>query len=163
MSITAENLKEIMRNWTTGVAIITSQFEDNVHGMTVNSFTSVSLDPPLVVVTLANNTRSCLLVKNSKEFGVTILSSSQKEISDKFSGKFGEFIDRFENLDVFSLSNNIPLISAGLAWINCDVIQEIDLGHSTLFIARVIAAKSAGGDPLLYHDRGYYQLGDRRD
>lgn len=161
MSITAEELKHVMRNWTSGVAIVSSHYQEFFHGMTVNSFTSVSINPPIVIVTLANNTRTCELVKKSYEFGVTILSSKQKEISDRFAGKMGENENRFANLETFSLKSPSLLISGGLAWVDCSVINEINLGNSTLFIAEVVAAKAERGDPLLYHDRGYFRLGDK--
>lgn len=161
MSITTEELKQVMRNWTSGVAIVSSQYQGISHGMTVNSFTSVSVEPPLVVVTLANNTRTCELVKKSHEFGVTILSSQQKEISDRFAGIKGENEDRFAHLETFSLRSLSLLISGGLAWVDCSVINEINLGISTLFIAEVVAAKAEQGDPLLYHDRDYFRLGER--
>jgi flavin reductase (DIM6/NTAB) family NADH-FMN oxidoreductase RutF len=159
MSITVEELKKVMRNWTSGVAIVSSQFHGVYHGMTVNSFTSVSVDPPIVVVTLSNNTRTCDLVKKSHEFGVTILSSLQMEISDRFAGKVGENEDRFFGLETFSLVSPSFLIAGGLAWLDCAVINEINLGNSTLFIAEVVASKTDQGDPLLYHDRDYYRLG----
>lgn len=163
MSISAEELKQVMRNWTSGVAIVSSQFQGIFHGMTVNSFTSVSVEPPLVVVTLANNTRTCDLVKKSHEFGVTILSSEQKEISDRFAGIMGENEDRFAGLETFSLISSLLLISGGLAWVDCSVINELNLGKSTLFVAEVMAAKAEKGDPLLYHDRDYFRLGERNE
>jgi len=161
MGISADELKLVMRNWTSGVAIVSSQFQSDHHGMTVNSFTSVSVQPPLVVVTLANNTRTCKLVMNSNEFGVTLLSSSQKEISDRFAGKVSEKEDRFAGLKTFSLLSPSLLISGGVAWADCTVIKKINLGISTLFIAEVVAAKTEHGDPLLYHDRDYYRLGEK--
>jgi flavin reductase (DIM6/NTAB) family NADH-FMN oxidoreductase RutF len=161
MSITAEKLKQVMRNWTSGVAIVSSQFRGISHGMTVNSFTSVSVEPPLVVVTLANQTRTCDLVKKSHEFGVTILSSQQKGISDRFAGIMGDNEDRFAYLETYSLISPSLLISGGLAWLDCSVINEINLGKSTLFIADVVAAEAEQGDPLLYHDRDYFRLGER--
>lgn len=161
MSVSPEEFKQVMRNWTSGVVIVSSQFQGIHHGMTVNSFTSVSVDPPLIVVTLANNTRTCELVRNSHEFGVTILSSLQKEISDRFAGKVGERENRFADLETFSLKSTTLLISGGLAWVDCAVIKEINLGNSTLFIAKVVAAKIEQGDPLLYHDRDYFRLGEK--
>ncbi len=161
MTISADLLKQVMRNWTSGVAIISSHFQGDYHGMTVNSFTSVSVEPPIIVVTLANNTRTCKLVKHSHVLGVTILSSMQKEISDRFAGKLAENENRFQNIETFTLSNESPLISGGLGWLNCNVVNEIDLGHSTLFIAEVMDVKIESGDPLLYHDREYYFLGEK--
>lgn len=161
MTITGEELKQVMRNWTSGVAIVSSAYQGMYHGMTVNSFTSVSIEPPLIVLTLANNTRTCDLVKKSHEFGVTILSSLQKKISDRFAGKVGENDDRFAGLETFTIKSPALLISGGLAWVDCAVINEIDLGISTLFIAKVVASKTSQGDPLLYHDRDYYRLGEK--
>ena len=161
MNITADDLKEVMRNWTSGVAIISSEYQGIYQGMTVNSFTSVSVQPPMVVVTLANNTRTCNLVKTSRVFGLTILSSSQKNVSDRFAGKVGEYENRFAGLTTFHLSSLCPLISDGLAWLDCVIFNEIDLGNSTLFIAEVIATMIGEGDPLLYHNRDYYRLGEK--
>lgn len=161
MTITGEELKQVMRNWTSGVAIVSSAYQGMYHGMTVNSFTSVSIEPPLIVITLANNTRTCDLVKKSHEFGVTILSSLQKKISDRFAGKVGENDDRFAGLETFTIISPALLISGGLAWVDCAVINEIDLGISTLFIAKGVASKTSQGDPLLYHDRDYYRLGEK--
>lgn len=163
MGIEAEKLKQVMRNWTTGVAIATSYFEGKSHGMTINSFNSVSIDPALVVVTLENTTRTYQLVKLSYEFGVTILSAEQKEISDRFAGKIAESSDRFEGVDTFFLQGSIPLLSDGLAWVVCKVIKEINLGYSTLFIAEVLTYEINGGEPLVYHDKEYYQLGSKNE
>ncbi len=161
MSITAEKFKQVMRNWTTGITIITSEYQGYIHGMTVNSFTSISVEPPIVIISLANQTRTCELVKNSHVFGVTILSSAQKEISNSFAGKIAENEDRFAGLKTFFLSSPCPLISGGLAWLDCAIIDEIKMDNSTLFIAKVLAAKIGSGDPLIHHNRNYYRLGEK--
>jgi len=163
MSINPEELKAVMRSWTSGVAVVTSYWEGTQHGMTVNSFTSVSINPALIVVTLANNTRTCQLVKQSGKFGVTILSETQKDISDRFAGKVDEVEDRFYGLETFQMSYPIPFLSDGLGWLVCSVDKQIDLGFSTLFIAEVIQMKKGYGDPLLYHNRDYYHLGEKYD
>ena len=163
MSINSEELKSVMRNWTSGGAVVTSFWEGTQHGMTVNSFTSVSIDPALVVVTLANNTRTCQMVKQSRLFGVTILSGAQREMSDQFSGKVKEEEDRFSDIKTFHLKSSIPYLVDGLGWLECSVKESIDLGFSTLFIAEVINTGSGYGDPLLYHNRDYYRLGEKYD
>jgi len=161
MSVTTDEFKQVMRNWTTGVAIISSEHRGVYHGMTINSFSSISVQPALVVVTLANNTRTSQLVKRSRVFGLTILASFQKEISDRFAGKVSEDGDRFAALSTFYLSSLCPFISGGLAWLDCGIINEINLETSTLFIAEVFEVKIAGGEPLLYHNRDYYRLGEK--
>ena len=161
MTISVDALKEVMRNWTTGVAILTSFFGEDKHGMTINSFTSVSVNPAIVVATLANNTRTYELVKKSNKFGVTILSVDQKELSDRFAGKIFDREDRFTGIETFTLKNASPLIVGGLAWVDCEVIKEVYLGESTLFLAEVVASKASSGPTLLYHNRDYYRLGEK--
>ena len=163
MSINPEELKSVMRSWTSGVTVVTSYWEGVRYGMTVNSFTSVSINPALVVVTLANNTRTCQLVKQSGKFGVTILSATQRDMSDRFAGKVEELEDRFMGLETFHLNSSIPFLPDGLGWLLCSVDKEIDLGFSTLFIAEVIQIEIGYGEPLLYHNRDYYHLGEKYD
>ena len=163
MTIDPEVLKLVMRNWTSGVAVVSCSYEGIRHGMTVNSFTSVSISPALIIVTLENKTRTCKLVKRSQQMGITILSEKQKEVSDRFAGKISEDNDRFSGLEIFHLDSETPFLAEGLAWLDCVVRNEIDLGVSTLFIAEVMSAKVGLGEPLLYHNRDYDRLGEKHD
>jgi flavin reductase (DIM6/NTAB) family NADH-FMN oxidoreductase RutF len=163
MTIDPEVLKSVMRNWTSGIAVVTCGYEGYKHGMTVNSFTSVSISPALIVVSLENKTRTCKLVKRSQQMGITILSEKQKEISDRFAGKVSEDKDRFSGLEILHLDSETPFLVDGLAWLDCVVRNEINLGASTLFIAEVMVAKVGFGEPLLYHNRDYYRLGKKHD
>jgi len=160
MAVTAEQLKESMRHWASGVAIVTSRYGDEVHGMTVNSFTSVSITPPIIVVTLANTTRTYKLVKQSGVFGVTFLNSIQQHLSERFAGQIEEQQDRFEGLETFVIEKGVPFIKGGLAYLECEVQEEYAMEFSTLFIAKVMATIKGSGTPLIYHNRGYYKLGE---
>ncbi len=155
----AENLRHAMRQWTTGVTVVTSRSGDRRHGMTVNSFTSLSLDPPLVSVTLALGTRTQRLVEQSGIFGVTILHEGQVEISDRFAGRIPEGTDRFDGLETFELVTGAPLIQGGLAYLDCRVVHSYAMPSSKLYIGEVQAVQTAGGDsPLIYHNRLYHRL-----
>lgn len=148
-----------MRRWVTGVTVVTSRAGDLQHGMTVNSFTSISLDPPLVSVTLNNGTRTFGLVKASGILAITILSEKQNEISDVFAGRIPEENDRLAGLELFQMVTGAPLLAHGLAHMDCRVIFEYPMPTSTLFIAEVLAAQSSeSGWPLVYHNRGYPRL-----
>jgi flavin reductase (DIM6/NTAB) family NADH-FMN oxidoreductase RutF len=155
----SESLREAMRGWPSGVAVVTSIHNGGSHGMTVNSLTSVSLDPPLVTVTLANQTRTWDLVTASDVFAVTLLEAGQAHISDIFSGKIPEEKDRFDGLEIETLVTGAPLLKGGRAYLDCRVIQSIALPRSTLFLGEV---KAAWGDlsrpPLLYLNRGYRKV-----
>lgn len=159
MTLDPEQLRHAMRAWTTGVAVVTALHDGQRYGMTVNSFTSISLEPPLISVTLKQLTHTHDLVVKSNEFSVTILSSDQKELSERFAGKFPHIHDRFEDLQTETLSFPAPLIKGGIAYFNCHVVDAFAVGENTLFVAEVIAARGEGeGDPLVYHNRLYWKL-----
>src|SRR6266498_3878024 len=98
MTLDSEKLRHAMRAWTTGVAIVTSTYEGQQYGMTVNSFTSISLEPPLVSVTLKQLTHTHDLVVQSGMFAVTILTKEQKELSERFAGKLPNITNRFDGV-----------------------------------------------------------------
>lgn len=158
--ISSEYLRHAMRQWTTGVAIVTSLLGDQRRGMTVNSFTSLSLEPPLVTVTLAINTRTQMMVEQSGVFGVTILNENQAEISDRFAGRIPEGSDRFAGLETFQLTSGASFIQGGLAYIDCKVVFSHAMQSSKMYIGEVLVVQSGKeGQPLVYHNRLYHRLG----
>lgn len=160
MTLDPEQLRHAMRAWTTGVAVLTAQHDGQRYGMTVNSFTSISLDPPLVSVALKNLTHTYDLVSKSNEFSVTILGSDQRHLSDRFAGKLPHIQDRFEGVELETLFIPAPLIKGGIAYFNCRVKDVFLVGENSLFVAEVIAARGEGeGDVLAYHNRTYWRLG----
>ena len=159
MTIDSEQLRHAMRAWTTGVAVITAAHNGQRYGMTVNSFLSVSLEPPLISVTLKQLTHTHELVVQSGEFAVTVLSADQKELSDRFAGKLPEIKDRFEGISTETLNIDAPLLKGGIAYFNCRVVHSIPIGENTFFLAEVIAAQGEGDrEPLVYHNRVYWEL-----
>ena len=124
MTLDPEQLRRTMRAWTTGVTVVTAIHAGQQYGMTVNSFTSVSLEPPLVSVALKKLTHTHDLVEKSGEFSVTILSAAQKELSNRFAGKHQEIKDRFEGVLTETLSINAPLPKGGTAYFNCRVVNS---------------------------------------
>ena len=159
MTLDSEQLRRAMRAWTTGVAVVTAQHDGRRYGMTVNSFTSISLEPPLISVTLKQLTHTHELVVKSNEFSVTILGAQQKEFSDRFAGKLPHVHDRFDEIETETLSIPAPLIKGGLAYFNCRVTNAFPVGENTLFVAEVVAARGEGeGEPLVYHNRVFWKL-----
>jgi len=154
-----ESFKAAMRYWVAGVTIVTSYLEGIQHGMTVSSFTSISLIPPMILVSMAQETRTHWLVTQSLVFGVTILDSSQTWISDRFAGRNGSEDDRFVGVETETLISGSPFIRGGLAYFDCRVVQQVPAGTSTVFFAEVMAARNREeGDPLVYSDRTYFKL-----
>jgi flavin reductase (DIM6/NTAB) family NADH-FMN oxidoreductase RutF len=163
MPVNPEDLRSAMRRWATGVTVVTTAHEGVRHGMTVNSFTSISLTPPLILVSLEQSTRTHYLVNISRRLGVTILSSSQKAVSECFAGRISDQQDRFAGLAIHTLLGEVPFIDGGMAFMDCQVVATYDAGTHTLFIAEVIALEQPGEDeasnqPLLYYNRDYRGL-----
>ncbi len=159
---TTEKLRDVMRFWGTGVAIATTSNGKTRHGMTVNSFTSLALDPPLVMISLEKNTRTHGLVSKTGTFGVTILAIDQQHISDRFAGRLGNEDERFNGVPTWSLETGSPLIEGGLAFFDCVVRERVPAGTHTVFIGEVVSAE-VGEDaearaPLMYFNRGYRNL-----
>ena len=155
-----EMLRSAMRRWASGVAIVTSQAGGIRHGMTVNSFVSNSIEPPVVTVTMAKATRTCELVLQSGIFAVTILTHEQQILAELFAGRIPEEADRMIGLATFELVTGAPLISGGAAYVDCRVVAQHAMPTSILFIAEVLAAEMGAEDrpPLLYYNRAFTGL-----
>lgn len=154
----SESLRTVMRGWPTGVAVVTSAYKGKKHGLTVNSLASVSLEPPMVTISLANHSRTRALVTESGIFAVTMLDSSQQFISDVFAGKDPEE-DRFDGLETFTLQTGAPMLRVGRGFLDCVVVHTYKMLNSTIFVGEV---KAAEGDltrmPMVYFNRGYHQV-----
>lgn len=154
-------LRESMRHWATGVAVVTSRYREDEHGMTVNSFTSVSLDPPLVLVALDRASRTCTMVSQSGVFGVTILASDQQDIAERFAGQDGSSQNRFDGIDTQRLVSGVSFIAGGLAYLDCRISKSYQIATHTLFIGHVVDIRinsEPSGQPLLYLNQSYQQL-----
>ena len=159
MTLDPDALRAAMRAWSVGVTVVTAVHEDQKHGMTVNSFTSISLDPAMITIALQQNTRTHEIITKAKAFGLTILSTEQAHLSKVFAGRMKDVEDKFANIKTETLVTGSPLIIGGLSWLDCRVIQTFDAGMNTLFISQVVAARGTGsGDPLIYHNREYWTL-----
>lgn len=153
------DLREVMRRWATGVTIVTVEKGGQKHGSTVSSLTSISIDPPLVTVTIAKGTRTHHLMQMAGIFGITILSDQQQSLSERFAGELTEDQDRFEGVNSKYIFEGIPVLEDGLACLGCTIEYEYDMPTSTLFIGRVVASElGIGAPPLVYLNRTYRRL-----
>lgn len=157
--VNSDQLRQAMRAWASGVTVVTASHAGEQHGMTVSSFTSVALEPPLIIIALQNGSRTHELVSQSKAFAVTILAEDQQELSDRFAGQMPDEEERLAGIETETLVSGAPFIKSGLAYLDCRVTQAVPIGTNTLFLAEVVAARSKGeGQPLVYHDRQYHKL-----
>jgi flavin reductase (DIM6/NTAB) family NADH-FMN oxidoreductase RutF len=158
MPITADEYKGLMRHWATGVTIITTQGPDGPHGMTANSFTGVSLDPPLVLICVDRRTRTHEFLKEDVIFGVHILHMSQEELSSRCAGVQGEAGHLLADLPHQAGPCGAPLLDDCLAALECRVRAAYEGGDHTIFLGEVLSTRTREGEPLLYFNRGYHPL-----
>jgi len=159
MTVDPEALRAVMRHWTTGVAIIASRDNALMHGMTVNAFTSVSLEPPLVLACIERVVRTHGLVERSRVFAISFLCAGQEAISDRFAGRDTEHQDRFAGLRTHTAVTGAPILADNFGYLDCVVVAAYEAGTHTIFLAEVVAAKvQPDGQPLVYFDRNYRAL-----
>ncbi len=159
MSILPDQLRSAMRRWATGVTVVSSVYDGKPHGMTVSSFTSLSLEPPFVMVSLERSTRTHELVHKSSVFGISVLSEAQRAISDRCANAQTELGVRFEGIETFTLVSDVPLIKDALVCFDCKVVNTIDAGTHTVFVGEVLATKEGEAKkPLLYFNQKYRKL-----
>jgi flavin reductase (DIM6/NTAB) family NADH-FMN oxidoreductase RutF len=138
-----------------GVVLVTCRHAGRPWGMTVTAFASVSADPPTVLVSLGSGTASARAIAATGAFGVSILSREQIGVAQHGAvAGAAKFLDALvEPLERLSAS---PAVPQALAHLDCDVVDIVDAADHTVFFAHVRAVRRLrGGDPLLYHGRGY--------
>jgi flavin reductase (DIM6/NTAB) family NADH-FMN oxidoreductase RutF len=147
--------------FATGVTIITTQAKasgtDQVHGMTANAFMSVSLRPPLVVISVDRRARMHGLLNEGSRYGISVLADEQRGLSDRFAGRTpGD--DREVEFDVV---HETPLVRGALAQLVARVVRSSWGGDHSLFIGQVEYARYGEGQPLLFHGGRYEHLLER--
>jgi flavin reductase (DIM6/NTAB) family NADH-FMN oxidoreductase RutF len=149
--------------FATGVTVVTAErAPGQVHGMTANAFTSVSLDPLLILICVSQSAQLLPLVNRYKRFGVNILKDSQQAISEYFA-QTEEDAARESNLGIRYrwTPSGIPLLDDALAHLACNVVASYIAGDHTIFIAEVESLELLDGQPLLYLRGDYRRLNGR--
>lgn len=160
MPLDPRELRNAFGSFLTGVTIVTTTDEDgNRSGFTANSFTSVSLDPPLLLVCLAKNADCYDVFMQCPGFAVNVLSENLKELSNVFASKG---VDKFDEAEMRRDPTRNPVFHGNCAWFDCDVEQRIDGGDHTIIIGRVIDFNYRKREPLGYLRGGYVSLGMER-
>lgn len=156
MTDLGQSLRLAMRRWSSGITIVTARHDGHRHGMTVSSFTSVSLQPPIVLVCIDRETRTHDLIHKSGQFAACILHRDQQELSDRFAGRLPEVDDRFQGIEVDTTPSGLSVPAGSLAIMDCRLVATHLLGRSTVFMAEVEWVElGPEGPPLLYYDQDY--------
>ncbi|MBV8152575.1 MAG: flavin reductase family protein [Candidatus Eremiobacteraeota bacterium] len=147
-----------MRRFPTGVTIVTTVHEGVPYGFTANAFTSVSIDPPTILICVNREASSHPIIAQSGIFCVNILSNDQVEIAQRFADKSARG-DRFAGLPTHALLTGAPVIDGALAYVDCRLSEEHSAGTHTVFLGEVVASGAQSGAPLGYFNAGYRDFG----
>ncbi len=167
MDVTQAEFRKALGCFATGVTVITVDYEGEVHGMTANAFTSVSLDPMLVLVCVDHRARTHAHLHAKKRFGVNVLAADQQTISEYYAraAQDHQHAEQEAGASFDRTAHGTPVLHGALAYLECHLHTAQDAGDHTIFIAEVEEVVVRSGDPLLYY-RGEYRTigsGETRD
>jgi len=156
MAIDARELRNIMGHFATGVTVITTKdTTGKPFGLTANAFTSLSLDPPLVVICVDKKVDCYACFEDSKVFVVNFLNEDQEHLSKRFATKG---IEKFEGIACQTGDCGAPRLEGALGYIECKLVSGHDGGDHTIYIGEVQDAWASGDNPLLFFKGKYYRL-----
>lgn len=156
MSIDPDTFRAVLGRFATGITVITGRDEAGTdHGMTVSAFSSVSLNPPLVLACIDQGASMRALLGTLTHIGINFLSEGQEAISRRFSGKD---IERFDGLGYVRGVNGVALLEDALAHLEARIVNRYEAGDHMIVIAEVESAEAFSQRPLLYYRSGYAQL-----
>ena len=158
MPIEKNQLRQVMGHFATGVTIITTFNKDGqMHGLTANAFTSVSLEPPLLLISVDKKAESYPAFEESKVFTVNILADEQEALSRKFAVSGG---NKFEGVAYRRGANGAAILDGTLAHIECTLYATYEGGDHTLYLGEIQEAEVREGKPLVFYRGGYRAIGD---
>lgn len=148
--------RHVLGHFATGVAVITADGPHGPAGMVVSSFTSVSLEPPLVAFLPDKSSTSWPEISAAGTFCVNILSAGQEKLCAQFARKGG---DKFDGVDWSAAPTGAPILNGVMAWIDCELTQTVESGDHYIAIGRVLQLEAAEiGAPLVFFQGGYQHL-----
>jgi flavin reductase (DIM6/NTAB) family NADH-FMN oxidoreductase RutF len=162
MSLNTSEFRKAMGGFATGVTIITVDLEGEVHGMTANAFTSVSLDPMLVLVCVDASTRTHAHLHAKKRFGINVLCEDQRAISEYYArpDRTHEHAETEAGARFDRTKQGTPMLHGSLAYLECRLRSAEDAGDHTIFIAEVEDVVVRDGQPLLFFRGKYRKVGE---
>lgn len=159
MPIAADLYKQVMRHFPSGITVVTLRAGEEIHGLTVSAFCSVSLEPPLVLVCIGTDLYSHQLIERGKCFAVNFLSQDDADLSDRFAGRIPGITDRFASLNYSTAVTGAPILERCIAYLDCTVYAAYPGGDHTIYVGLVEAAGvQRQAPPLVYYQGNYRRL-----
>ncbi len=156
MALDPREIRNVMGHFATGVTVITTKDSSGKpFGLTVNSFTSLSLNPPLVIVCVDKTVDCYACFDESKVFAVNILSEEQEDLSRRFATKG---IEKFAGLPWHSGDHGAPILEGVMGCIECRINLRYEGGDHTIFVGEILQATAQGDRPLLFFKGKYQRL-----
>lgn len=154
--VSGDDFRQACGRFATGVAIASAvDAAGTPHGLTVSSFTSVSLDPPLILICLGHAVTSIEVFRGARYFAVNVLAEEQRDIADRFARKG---FDRFDGLKWSAGASGAPLLAGALATMECVVRQRVAAGDHDILVGEMVGAHAADGAPLIYFSSRFRSL-----
>ena len=147
--------RQIMGRFATGVTIVTTKHEGVLQGMTANSLTSLSLDPPLVLVAVSKRNFMCTSLVESGCFAINLLTSAQQPLSDQFARSGPK---DFSKLSMTTDATGAPILADAMAYVDCRLVETVPGGDHDIFIGECVAGAVTGGEPLVFFSGNYTGL-----
>jgi flavin reductase (DIM6/NTAB) family NADH-FMN oxidoreductase RutF len=158
MAVSVDDFKKALQLWASGVTVVTTSSEKfGVQGMTVSAFTSVSVNPPQVLVCINDSADTGVGIHESQCFAVNVLSSDQQNLSNQFAGGSNQQ-QRFENTDWKAGITGAPILNNSLMSLDCKVVEKALAGTHWIIIGEVQECVCRSGEPLLYYCGAYRHL-----
>lgn len=157
MAFDAMEQRRIMGHFATGVTVITTHRDGELHGMTANAVTSLSLDPPLVLVAVDLRSQMLEFLQHGNCFAMNILEADQEAISGRFAAPGPK---DFSDLEIKTAVTGAPILTAALAFVDCRLSEVLRGGDHDIFIGEIVAGDAREGQPLLYYKGKYAQLAE---
>ncbi|HKW78717.1 MAG TPA: flavin reductase family protein [Candidatus Limnocylindria bacterium] len=155
MTIDPAELRRVGAHFATGVTVVTAEHGGVTCGLTVNAFMTVSLEPPLVLISIGTASRSLGCLETAARFGISVLGEDQEAIARVFAGKDD---DKLATVPARRGATGVPLIDGSIAWLECRTERRTPAGDHILFLAAVEALGVRGGKPLLFYGGQYARL-----
>jgi flavin reductase (DIM6/NTAB) family NADH-FMN oxidoreductase RutF len=155
-AVSADEFRRACSRFATGVTVAGAiDAKGAPHGLTVNSFSSVSLDPPLILICLGHAIAALDVFRQARHFGLSVLRDTQRALSERFAAPMD---NRFESLAWRQGKNGVPLLDGALAQIECTTIRRVSIGDHDILIGEMTAAAVEQGEPLIYYASEYRKL-----
>lgn len=151
----ADDFKDALASWASGVAVVTTNDDGLLYGLTVSSFTSLSMEPPLVLVCLNSGNRLPAMIQAANGFAVSVLARDQEAASNYFARSGREPTAEFTEVDGRWTDSGMPVVAGAIAQMVCKLHSSVVEGDHTIVVGEVLEAEAHDGEPLLYFRRGY--------